>query len=171
MTGIDCLREELEMRGLSKAQIESKVVAVVLDVVANSGNKYAEMWKHEQGESKKLRDLERGIRRAERELDSIQKQIAIFEAEENRARESRKHCEDYIDQFNSSLLACETAPGRDAMRTAQVFVNSVSVDTKYDNTAYIIGLAAILSKGGLNAIQELKKINKKLPDISEWTTI
>ena len=48
------------------------------------------------------------------------------------------------------------------MRAAQVFVNAVSVDTKYDNTAFIIGLAAILSKNGIGAMDELKKINSKV---------
>ena len=55
------------------------------------------------------------------------------------------------------------------MRIARMFVNMVDVDTKYDNTAYIIGLAAILSRGGINAIGELKKINKKLPDVGGST--
>ena len=59
--------------------------------------------------------------------------------------------------------------GRDTMRIAQMFVNMVDVDTKYDNTAYIIGLAAILSRGGISAIDELKKINKKLPDVGNIT--
>jgi hypothetical protein len=50
-----------------------------------------------------------------------------------------------------------------------MFVNTVSVETKYDNTAFIIGLAAILSNGRINPISELKKINKKLPDVdTDW---
>jgi hypothetical protein len=45
-----------------------------------------------------------------------------------------------------------------------MFVNSVNIDSKYDNTAFIVGLAAILSNGECGAISELKKINPKLFD-------
>ena len=45
-----------------------------------------------------------------------------------------------------------------------MFIDSVDVATKYDNTAYIIGLASILSNGSMDAIAELRKINNKLPD-------
>lgn len=47
------------------------------------------------------------------------------------------------------------------MRRVQVFKNEVKIDTKYDNTAYIIALGAILSDGAIGAIDELKKINAK----------
>ena len=156
MTSLDCLREELKRRGMNKTQIESAVVAVVLDIVANSGNKYAEIRKAENNASIKLENLENQIRNAERRLRSMR-------IEEEELRQRREHFEDYIDKFNKGLNECETAEGRDAMRTAQVYINSVDVDTKYDNTAYIIGLASILSNGKISAIEELQKINKKIP--------
>lgn len=169
MTGLDCLREEMEKRGLSKAQIESKTVAVVLDILANSGTKYTEMWEEESEKSKRLRAIEGIIRDRERDLDDLKAVKLKAELEEEKAVEHRKHCEDYIDEFNKSLIECESETGRDSMKAAQMFVNTVSVDTKYDNTAFIIGLAAILSNGRINPISELKKINKKLPDIDiDW---
>jgi len=171
MTGLDCLREEMMNRGLTKRQCDSKVVAVVLDILANAGNEYQKAWECEQQYTKKLMHLENElnkidykIRRKENELFTYQRQIET-------AKENREHCEDYIDEFNKSLQECETAEGRDAMRTAQMFVNSVDVDTKYGNTAYIIGLASILSGGKVQAIQELKKINKKLPINNDWGII
>ena len=69
----------------------------------------------------------------------------------------------YIDVFLKAISDCETQEARDALRTAQMFINSVSVDTKYDNTAFIIGLASILSQGKTGAIDELRKINPKIP--------
>ena len=169
MTGLDCLREEMEKRGLSKAQIESKTAAVVLDILANSGTKYTEMWKEEYGKSERLKSIERDIRDCERQLEHIKALISKAENEEKKIVEHRKHCEDYIDEFHNSLMECESEIGRDSMKAAQMFVNTVSVDTKYDNTAFIIGLAAILSNGRINPISELKKINKKLPDIDfDW---
>ena len=49
------------------------------------------------------------------------------------------------------------------MRRAQMFVNSVDVETKYDNTAFIVALGAILSDGKIGAIEELRKINPRMP--------
>lgn len=165
MTGLDCLREELEKRGMSKAQINSKVVAVVLDVVAQSGNKYTEMWKSEQDVSKRERDALNTIMWAENEEKDIKARIEGAERALKLCEEKKRQIESYVSKMCEALENCETPEGRDTMRIAQMFVNTVNVDTKYDNTAYIIGLAAILSMGGISPIDELKKINKKLPDI------
>ena len=70
-------------------------------------------------------------------------------------------------EFNESLKNCETPEARDAMRAAQVFVNAVNVDSKYDNTAFIIGLSAILSKNGVGPLETLKKMNPKLFEKSQ----
>ena len=156
MTSLDCLREELKRRGMINAQIESAVVAVVLDIVANSGDKYTKIREAEHETSKRLKELEWQVENAERKLRRMR-------TEEEELRQRREQFEDYIGKFNKGLNECETAEGRDAMRTAQVYINSVDVDTKYDNTAYIIGLASILSNGKISAIEELKKINKKIP--------
>jgi len=171
MTGLDCLREEMMNRGLNKAQCNSKVAAVVLDIVANAGTKYQEIYEEEQEASKELRSIERHLKLIKDELSRTKLLLNKYEREIDEAAERREHCEDYIDEFNKSLQKCETAEGRDAMRTAQMFVNSVDVDTKYDNTAYIIGLASILSGGKVQAMQELKKINKKLPINNDWGII
>lgn len=171
MTGLDCLREELEQRGFTKSQIDSKVVPAVLDIIASSGSKYSDMWKSETDASKRLKETENTIRFNDRRIEMQKALLSKYEKETKTAMEHRKHCEDYIDEFNKSLRECETQEGRDAMRIAQMYVNSVDVDTKYDNTAYIVGLAAILSRGGINAINELHKINKKLPTIDNWTII
>lgn len=84
---------------------------------------------------------------------------------------------DYIESYASrgkqpykALDECETAGGKDMLRLAQMFVNSVDVNSKYDNTAYIIGLAGILSGNKVAPIPELKKINRKLfvKKAEEW---
>lgn len=157
MTGLDYLRDELAKRGLSKAQIESKSVAVVLDVVANTGERYTNLQGEEAHASNRLHELECTLEVKERQLRSLEIKL-------NESRREMQEHKDYINEFNKSLLECETQEGRDAMRIAQMFINSVDVDTKYDNTAYIIGLASILSGGRINAINELKKINKKIAD-------
>lgn len=157
MTGLDCLRDELAERGLSKTQIESKSVAVVLDIIANTGERYTNLQAEEVHATNKLYKLERILEVKERELRELEFRL-------NELNREMREYKDYINELNKSLLECETQEGRDAMRIAQMFVNSVDVDTKYDNTAYIIGLASILSGGKINAINELKKINKKIAD-------
>ena len=168
MTGLDCLREEIAARGLPTSQINSKLVAVCLDIFANSGTKYTEMWEQENESTKRLNRLSADISHAKYELVNLKDQINRYKLEGEELRSRRNHLEDYIDDFNKRLEECETQEGRDAMRTAQMFVNSVNVSTKYDNAAFIIGLASILSKGGINAIGELKKINKKVQTADWW---
>lgn len=156
MTGLDCLYEELEKRGFKVWQVkQSKMLPAVLDILANTGTLYSD------------------LQEARQELDALKSKIAdmrtsMLMLQAQRGREIEQFNElweiaaGYIEHFNASLAACETEDGRDAMRAAQVFMNAVSVDTKYDNTAFIIGLAAILSKNGIGAMDELKKINSKV---------
>lgn len=163
MTGLDCLREELAKRGLTAQQYESKTVAVVLDVLASSGDRYTEMWKAEVGTTKRQKEAERALYHAENEKKRYDALIEQAKDDLKAYERKAKEIEEYINKMCAVLEECETAEGRDVMRTAQMFVNSVTVDTKYDNTAYIIGLATILSQGGISGIDELRKINKKLP--------
>lgn len=72
---------------------------------------------------------------------------------------------DYINSFFKTLSECETPEARDSIKIAQTYINAVSIDTKYDNTAFIIGLASILSQWNTGAIEQLYKINPKIPEI------
>ena len=161
MTGLDCLREEMAKRGCNKAQIESKAVAVVLDILSNGGTINTDVWEAEHKLKWCKYEHQAEENRHEREIKSIQTRLANMREQTTSLMEEAR---EYIEAFNKSLSECESAEGRDAMRRAQVFVNSVDVDTKYDNTAYIIGLAAILSDGKMGAINELKKFNPKMVD-------
>lgn len=156
MTGLDCLYEELEKRGFKIWQAKnSKMLPAVLDILANTGTLYSDL--HEaRTQLDILKSQCEGLK------NYIHAENVRQALEEKQLRERWEAAEHYVERFNASLKACETEEGRDAMRAAQVFVNAVSVDTKYDNTAFIIGLAAILSKNGIGAIDELKKINSKV---------
>lgn len=174
MTKLDWLREEMAKKGASKAQLNSKLVAMVLDILTDAGDKYEEMWDEEEKENLRLEEIKRQINRANSEADSVIRQIQGLKDEKQRIENLVpkwdgyiKEWEEYVDKFNKSLEECETAEGRDTLRIAQMFVNTVNVDTKYDNTAYIIGLASILSNGRMSAIDELKKINKNLPSVED----
>lgn len=153
MTGHELLREELKKRGFTANQIDSKVVGGVLDVVAQNPNTtFADIQEAEQELVKLRSEFERkkGIYERELERIRIEKQSIIKSVMEK---------EQYINDWLEKLSECETAEGRDRMRIAQMFVNSVNVDSKYDNTAFITGLAAILTGGKIGALEEMKKIN------------
>ena len=159
MTGLECLRTELRKRGFTNAQIEGKaasaIAVAVLDIVANTDHVYSDMVKAER-ELEFIRDKAELLRKSEnRRWDDLRK------AEQN-FQKKQEEIAQYIEKFNTGLSECETAEGRDIMRRAQIFVNSVSVGSKYDNTAFIIGLASILSNGSIGAMDELKKMNPKL---------
>ena len=65
--------------------------------------------------------------------------------------------------FFQAVEECETLEGKDTLKKAQMFVNTVNLNTKYDNTAFIIGLASILAQGNVAPIEELRKINPDVP--------
>ena len=162
MTGLDCLREEMERRGCTKSQIESKTAAIVLDILTEDRAKYAEQVDNENISTERLAKLNNEIRTAERVLSGYKHNIESMKMRYDGIVKKAEEAQAYIDKFNDALKDCETAEGRDAMRRAQVFINTVNVDSKYDNTAYIIALGAILSDGAYGPIDELKKINPKI---------
>lgn len=156
----------MKKRGCTGSQCDSQVVAVVLDIVSNSDGRYAEMAKSDREASKRLTELTREYNKVSylkdatfQEYVSLQRKCEILE-------EKLDEWTAYIEKFTESLSQCETSEGRDAMRQAQMFVNTVTIKTVYDNTAFVIGLAAILSnsKEGekFKALDELKAINPKL---------
>ena len=161
MSLLDDLRDEMKKRGCTDSQINSKAVAVVLDIVSSSGNKYTAI----QEEEKECSRLIREFRYEKRELEHKKAELKDMAYAINCREE---YVTKYIESFNNSLAECETEEGRDAMRRAQVFVNSVSIDTKYDNTAFIASLGAILSDGKIGALEEYRKINPKINPPIRW---
>lgn len=163
--------------------IKSASAAMVLDIVAHTNN---QIYRQTKEAEDKLEQLNRAVeyarenkRRAEEEYNHAEKDLLDIRAKiqngksQLNARQQRElaDAQAYIQDFNDSLKNCETPDGRDRMRTAQMFVDTVDVNTKYDNTAFIIGLAAILTQGKVNAIGELKKMNKKITvpsELPEW---
>lgn len=169
MTGLECLRAELLKRGFTKAQAESKAVLGVLEIVSGADGKYTELDK-----------IQRDIATARETLSGYQDRIAEERAKQEWLRANNEanmakinstiagliqETQERIDAAMKALAECETAEGRDAIRAAQTFVNSVDKKTVYDNTAFIIGLAAILSRGSIGAIETLRKINPKIPQM------
>lgn len=168
MTGLECLRVALRQRGFTKAQAESKTVLGVLEIVSGADGKYTELDK-----------IQRDIETARDTLSGYQDRIAEERSKHEWLRANNeanmakinsdvayliREAQERVDAGMKALAECETEEGRDAIRAAQTFVNSVEVKTAYDNTAFIIGLAAILSRGSVGAIETLRKINPKIPE-------
>ena len=166
MNGLELLKQELQVRGYSVTQRNAAVVPAVLDIVANSNGeftKYDRLERSCQNVIGKTLEWENRLRKAEEALKAVQTEYNEICKDITKARSKQvEETNQYLDRFFEALDSCETAEARDALKRAQMFVNTVDVDTKYDNTAFIIGLASILSNGNVGAIENLKKINKKL---------
>lgn len=134
VTGLDCLREEMEKRGCNKAQIESKAAAVVLDILSNSGTIYTDI----QEAEKRLSDLRNAI--SVRELNAALREQRINDAESR----NKKILED-IEKTKEEFLKPETPAARDRLRLAQFYKDSVEINNEYQRTAFIKGLGAILA--------------------------
>ena len=162
MTGLELLKEEMIRRGCTKQQTEAKVIGVVLDILSNTTiNQDTEQAERQLARLRReILDEKINLRR---EKARYENEKQIYERDEKKLLKIKQETEAYIEDFEKAMRECETEKGRDAMRCAQVFADSVNVETKYDNTAYIIGMAAILSAGAIGPITELKKINKKIP--------
>lgn len=176
MTGMECLKQEMEKRGATKSQIESKTLLMVVDILAQTGTAYLNARDAEE-EAEKAKREAREARDRKLSLDAHIRTLSLEAQELNSAAEKRAQAiydkideaVKYVDEWKSALSECETKEGRDRMRLAQMFINSVTVDTKYDNTAYIIALGSIICGSDAMPMERLKKINPKLFDTDEET--
>ena len=146
MTGLDMLKQEMLKRGCTKAQTESKLVAIVLDIVAEAGTAYTDLREAEE----RMKD----IAFAAAALQIQRKEVKT--AEETFRAETGK----YIEDFKNLLRDCETAKARDALKVAQIFTDSIQIRTAYDNTAYINGLAMILCGQEIPAPIALRRVEE-----------
>lgn len=146
MTGLECLKEELIRRGCNNVQVEAKVIPIILDIVANNNTTvYTDTVEAE----KKLSDLRSVLGRLEVRIADAERRAKRAE-EDARDKErvltlQQKDAQKYLEEFEARLMKCETAEQRDALRTAQAFVNNIEILSPQNNTAYIIGLASILT--------------------------
>lgn len=169
------LKERLISLGYNRSQADSKVVYGVLSIVANDDS-YLEIDRAIstlRALNKRIADTECNLSALKMQEESLRKRLQSFNGEVEKfdtrilnTLKARYEVDiDYVKKFLSALESCETPEGRDSMRLAQAYINAVEVDTKYDNTAFIVGLSAILANSKW-PISEIKKINKKLPEVN-----
>ena len=146
MTGLEMLKQEMIKRGCTKAQTESRLVAIVLDIVAETGTAYTD-----------LREAEQRVQEIEEEAAAARRLWEKYTETENKFREETK---DYVEDFKALLMRCETAKARDALKVAQMFTDSIDIKCAYDNTAYINGLAMILCGQEIPAPIALRRVEE-----------
>ena len=179
--GKELLFQELRERGLTEQQIKSKAVAVVLDVIANDGT---ERYLNAKEVDDELKEKQEAIVSLQNRLkilkwDAEREHKALRCRNENlekNIKTMRSEFDEYVAEFGKSLEAMETPEQRDRLRTAQIFVNSVEVRTDANNTAYIYGLAILLSgvelKEGLeNGLRSMTNKDMKPDDFRPMNTI
>lgn len=149
MTGLDMLKQEMLKRGCTKAQTESKLVSIVLDIVAETGTAYTD-----------LREAEQRVKEIEDEAAAARRLWEKYTETEKKFREGVK---EYVEDFKASLKLCETPEARDALRVAQMFTDTVKINSQHDNTAYINGLAMLLCGQKIPAPMELRKVEEPAP--------
>lgn len=169
MKELEEVKQEMKNRGWQNTNL--KCLPMIVDICCDKQitlyENIAELEERKMALSEEvdsLNDRRAAIMREIVRNRNINEQMLEDRWKESRAKdlEVASQVNAYIDKFFEALNNCETAEGRDALRIAQTYVNSVNVETKYDNTAFIVGLAAVLSKTEISPVEELKKINRKL---------
>lgn len=160
MTLLEQIRYEMANRGATPQQMNAKWIPMVVEIVTQN--------KGYEDEAKLEADL-KFLRHEIEHLETIKRNWREkVDHDRDELEKMKVGIENYIKEWSQAFSECETEEGRDRLRTAQVFANSVQISTKYDNTAYIVGLSAILSGGVIAPIEEIKKINTKLEIPDMW---
>ena len=166
MAGIELLRERLAELGLNKSAIHSKSVELTVAVIANGDDVDAAIAFKElldqyyvssnaliRERTKVNNELKKLSLREERK-SNIEKRLS----ESSRIlEEQRIQLSQMIYEFKNCLSECETAEGRDAARKVAFYIANTKVNTPYDNTAFIYGLAALLSDVQSDLPDNIKK--------------
>lgn len=159
MTGREKIRAEMINRGCSKGLADSKSVDIALDIISES----------DEGVYVNIREAEETLKRLRREIKNLEadkerlvknylehKEVLTNRLEKLKAK--RLEDEAYLKEFSEKLLTCETAEARDTLRMLQTFRNSIEIKSMLDNTAYIIGMAAIITGKKFDPVKEFRKI-------------
>lgn len=153
--GIDEIRAEMEKRGANYTQLKSKTLPMIMDILSESDT-HIELWKAER----RLEEVKHETEAEKKRCERYQRNLEAYKVE---AKKWETDAREYIENFKKVLYRMETPEGRDALATAQIFIESIDIDTKYDNTAYINGLALILSQGNIGTATRIRKVGGNVP--------
>lgn len=166
MTGKELFEQEMRKRGFNTSQINSKAVAFCLDFFANNGDDIGKWYKISEL-NEEIQQLERRIESKKRAIDGAERNLIIMrnelEAQVQKAKEDGKYLEELLKKIENS----GDQETKNTIALMQTFYQAVEINTKYDNTAFIAGCAAILSKGKIDALTEFKKVNPKVTSMTD----
>lgn len=163
MTGREILNQKLKAKGLTDVQIKSKAVETTIAVLAEEtdGTNYSALIQDAIQEYRVARnnaDAEaRRYYAREAEISDQKKANSAREQDLIKSANGIKNLLIDLEKVYDEILELETAEQRDRTRTARFFMDSVNVNTVYDNTAYIKGLSAILSGKEIPADEQSEK--------------
>lgn len=157
-TQIDECRDWLIAHGCNKQQVYCKtadaLIPAVLDFVTQKGDLYTKLAEDEEtaiATANVLKTLTELVNEKKSEIAELeQRRSWLIDTRTNEIM-------GYIEEFHKAIQECETPEARDRLKMLQMFVNTVEVDTKYDNTAFINGIASILS-GVSASVDKLQKV-------------
>ena len=155
--------EELKLkmleRGCQPVQVNAKVVAIVLDILADSGTAFIDAHEAEKRLAVKTQEAEAKLFAARtnliKEQNNLELRITEYEKMRKATEASFAGTKAYIKDWYEAIKATETAEGRDTMRKAQFYINEVK--TIAAPAAYAEGLARILSSGESFTMNRMQK--------------
>lgn len=172
---LDELKKRLLEKGVNPKHMNSKTFEKMLLILVEAGEGITgiDLYKKQEEFEKECERRTEELDRRERIIDQKYERYNQLATIEDRTAACVKEGQEILDEYKANIqnvidimYKCETEEGRDKFRLAQLYINSVDVGTKYDNTAFIIGLASILSRpGNMDPINELVKINPKIPNV------
>lgn len=150
MTGMECFWEEMLKRGCTKAQIGSKAVAIALDIISQKPQMIFSMFQDAEERVNTLESMEQELKHkiALLQLEESKQQGIIKRCKEDAAEYVNKEWkreQEYIDSFYQALKNCETPEGRDRLKAAQIYANSIKPETLGEKQAYAYMLGALLA--------------------------
>lgn len=156
--------EELKLkmleRGCQPVQVNAKVVAIVLDILADSGTAFIDAHEAEKRLDVKTQEAEVKLNAERIKVIKEQEKLKQRMEEDEKARKATEASFAgkiaYIKDWYKAIEATETPEGRDTMRKAQFYINAVAGVA--NPASYANGLARILSSSESFAINRMQKI-------------
>lgn len=121
------MQSEMKKRGARGQTTNSITARMCYDILSGAGTLFEDISEAEEELDKIKRSCENQRRLWSRDLEAI----------EERERKVR--------ELSTALKEAQTEEARDRIRLAEYFKDNCEINTKYDNTAFINGLAAILA--------------------------
>ena len=121
------MQSEMKKRGATRQGTNGVTARMCYDILSGAGTVFEDILK------------------AEKDLDEIKRACERARRFWSRDLEALKELERTLRELSATLQEAQTEEAKDRIRLAEYFKANCERNTKYDNTAFINGLAAILA--------------------------